>query len=169
MCTLFDTPAPPTIDTMRVSGFIKNRPVTILIDSGSFHNFVDIGLVKKLRGHLDIRHTFKKLQMGEWLQNVAQTIVKIQEFSCTTNPYAIPLGDCEVVLGVQWIRALGRILWDFDKVYMQFSKGSWTFCITTPGSSLTQIKDISALQMQKLLLQKSTIGAVLYHMDIEIS
>lgn len=100
---------------------------------------------------------------------LAQTIVKIQEFSCTTNVYAIPLGSCEVVLGVQWLRTLGPILWDFDKLYMQFSKRSWTFYITTPGSSLTQIENISALQMQKLLPQKSTVGAVLYHMDIEIS
>lgn len=99
---------------------------------------------------------------------LSQTIVKIQEFSCTTNLYAIPLSGCEVVLGVQWFQTLGPILWDFDKLNMQFSKRSWTFCITTPGSSLNQIENISALQMQKLLLQKSTVGAVLYHMDIEI-
>lgn len=53
---LFGTPAPATINTMRVTGFIKHCSVTILIDSGSSHNFVDMGLVKLLRGQVHTSH-----------------------------------------------------------------------------------------------------------------
>lgn len=42
-CALFGTPAPPSINIMKVSGFIKNCLVTSLIDSRSSHNFIDLG------------------------------------------------------------------------------------------------------------------------------
>lgn len=57
-CALFGTLTPPTIKTMKVTGFIKNCPVTVLIDYGSSHNFVDFGLVKRVKGNLDKTHTF---------------------------------------------------------------------------------------------------------------
>ena len=35
--------------------------------------------------------------------------------------FALPLGGCDVVLGSQWLPTLGPILWDFSKIWMQFS------------------------------------------------
>lgn len=57
-CALFGTPAPPTIQTIKVSCYIKNYHVTILIDSRSSHNFIDVGLVKRLKGFVDKGHVF---------------------------------------------------------------------------------------------------------------
>ena len=39
-------------------------------------------------------------------------------FSADLN--AFPLGDCELVLGTQWLRTLGLIQWDFLAMSMQF-------------------------------------------------
>jgi len=33
----------------------------------------------------------------------------------------VPLGSCEMILGIQWLSTLGPILWDFDKLKMQFN------------------------------------------------
>lgn len=60
-CALFGILAPSTINIVRVYGFIKNCPITILIYSRNSHNFVDIGLVKRLTGH-----TFN-IKIVEWL------------------------------------------------------------------------------------------------------
>lgn len=49
-----------------------------------------------------------------------------------------------------------------------FSKDSRTYCITRPGTFSHGIEDISALQMQKLLQQDCTMGAVLYHIKPEL-
>lgn len=35
--------------TIRIQGFIKNTPISILIDSGSTHNFVDENIAKRLQ------------------------------------------------------------------------------------------------------------------------
>lgn len=32
----------------------------------------------------------------------------------------IPLGDCDMVLGIQWLAELGPILWDFKRLWMEF-------------------------------------------------
>jgi hypothetical protein len=34
------------------------------------------------------------------------------------NLFVIPLDDFDMVLGVQWLRSLGSILWDFDCCHM---------------------------------------------------
>jgi len=33
----------------------------------------------------------------------------------------VPLGSCEMILGVQWLTILGPILWDFEKLIMEFT------------------------------------------------
>ena len=38
-----------------------------------------------------------------------------------TDAMVIPLESCEMILGIQWLSTLGPILWDFDKLEMQFS------------------------------------------------
>ncbi|CAB4314119.1 unnamed protein product [Prunus armeniaca] len=47
-CALYGTPAPLAIKTMKLTAVIKNCPVVVLLDSGSSHNFIDLGMVKKL-------------------------------------------------------------------------------------------------------------------------
>jgi hypothetical protein len=37
-----------------------------------------------------------------------------------TNFYVLPLDGFDVVLGVQWLRTLGPVLWDFDDLKMTF-------------------------------------------------
>jgi len=35
----------------------------------------------------------------------------------------VPLENCEMVLGIQWLASLRPILWDFEKLRMEFKKG----------------------------------------------
>ena len=38
----------------------------------------------------------------------------------STNVMLVSLGSCEMVLGVQWLASLDHILWDFEKLRMEF-------------------------------------------------
>ncbi|CAB4273670.1 unnamed protein product [Prunus armeniaca] len=110
-CALLGTPAPMSCQTMKVTGFIKNCPVIILFDSGSSHNFVDTALVKRLGWQLDATRSFNVMianggQLG--CKGVcSQALIKIQDYQCVTDLFAINLGGCDVVLGAQWLRTLG--------------------------------------------------------------
>jgi hypothetical protein len=50
--------------------------------------------------------------------------LRVQGHSITTDFYLSPLGGCDVVLGVELLRTLGPVLWDFFSLTMQFGQGS---------------------------------------------
>ena len=47
--------------------------------------------------------------------------ISIGDYNLNSNMFSFPLGGCGVVLGAQWLRTLGPILWDFAELWMQFS------------------------------------------------
>ncbi|KAI4370841.1 hypothetical protein MLD38_019144 [Melastoma candidum] len=83
------------VRTMHVKGLYKKRSLNVLIDSGSTHNFVDVGLVKG---------------MNLVVENV--------------DPIRVVVADgrrgCEMILGVTWLGQLGDIVWNFYSSTMKF-------------------------------------------------
>ncbi|GJZ37219.1 hypothetical protein Tco_0583410 [Tanacetum coccineum] len=79
--------------TMRVIGHFGKQKIHILIDPGSTHNFVDVFMAKNWMLH------------GE---------------KFTSDVMLLPLGGCEMVLGVQWLATLGDIMLNFTSLRMQF-------------------------------------------------
>lgn len=66
VCAVYGTHEPLSIRTMKIYGLTKNGLVVFIIDSSSSHNFVDVSLVKRLKGQLDTTHTFNvKIADGE--------------------------------------------------------------------------------------------------------
>jgi hypothetical protein len=115
----------PSPRTMRLWGRINFQGVIILIDSGSSHNFLDVAIISRL--------ALKVQQMDNIAVKVAngQVIhtegvckgVKLQMQGNTFNVdfYILPLGGCDMVLGIQWLQKLGPIIWDFSTLTMEFT------------------------------------------------
>jgi hypothetical protein len=64
-----------------------------------------------------------KVASGERLQSYGAckaTKVLVQGESCIMNCYALPLKGFDVILGVQWLKLLGPIMWDFAALTMAF-------------------------------------------------
>jgi hypothetical protein len=130
----------PSPKTMRIIGFLRYHRVTVLIDSGSTHNFVDVELVSLLGLQL-VQHKGVKVRVanGQLVPSPGKcqaVILKLQDFSFSAEFFVLPLAGCQVVLGVQWLRTLGPILWDFGKLTMQFS------FLTRPFSFRVCTKDL---------------------------
>ena len=49
----------------------------------------------------------------------------------TSDMFALPLGGCDIVLGVQWLRTFGPILWDFERLTMKFWHGNEQICLSS--------------------------------------
>ena len=110
---------------MQVKGFFKNLPLTILIDFGSTHNFIETRIAKqddcfvsplsKFKVMIDNRGT---LPCKGKCHNVC---ISIGDYNLHSNMFSFFLGRCDVVLGTQWLHTFGHILWDFSELWMQFS------------------------------------------------
>lgn len=110
--------------TIRVFGKLKNKNVTVLIDGGSTHNFIDQAIVSKFG--LPVTPD-KKLQVmvanREKIECVGQSralTITIQGLSITTDYYILSVAACQLVLGVQWLATLGPIEIDYKQLTMNF-------------------------------------------------
>ncbi|KAJ8753628.1 hypothetical protein K2173_025619 [Erythroxylum novogranatense] len=149
-------------ETMRVQGKLANRRVMVLIDSGSTHNFVSERFVRKVglqpikRGGMEV-----SVASGEKLVSSGkcnQIQLNLQEVPVFLDLYVLPLEGYDVVLGTQWLRTLGPIIWDFSKLLMKFvMKGQE---VILQGSTIPENQVISNCQMQGAMRHKK-IGYLL--------
>ena len=114
-----------SFQTMKVTGRVGLQPIHILIDSGSTHNFLDITTAKKLRCEL-LKIPPIRVAVGDGAQLSCQFVCRVFNFTLsdmehTTDIYIVPLGCCDMVLGIQWLATLGSILWNFAELTMEFS------------------------------------------------
>lgn len=109
---------------MRIKAQSGKNLIHILIDSGITHNFLDL-------------HTAKKL--GCKIQKICPLPVcvadgnevycdlsskafswKLQGQEFKSDMLLLPLGGCEMVLGIQWLSILGDIKCNFKDLKMEF-------------------------------------------------
>jgi hypothetical protein len=113
---------------MRIVGVLRNQQVIILIDLGSTHNFVDaklaevLGIVSTSRDAIKVR--IANSQIISSLGKNHDVTVKMQGNLFKMDLYILPLAGCGIVLGIQWLRLLGPILWDLDHLTMEFQYGN---------------------------------------------
>ncbi|XP_061968341.1 uncharacterized protein LOC133691764 [Populus nigra] len=110
--------------TLRVLGQLGNKKVTVLIDGGSTHNFIDQVVVTKFGIPINRSQRFQVMVANrEKITCTGQcqslTLI-IQGIAITANYYVLPVTACQVVLGVQWLETLGPIEMDFKKLTMSY-------------------------------------------------
>ena len=143
--------------TMRIRGNIKRKALTILIDSGSTHNFLD-PIVAKRTGCLIQTTNPLKVAVADGTKITSDAICRqltwnMQEKEFQADLRLIPLVGCNMVLGIQWLVELGPILWDFKNLRMEFMVKGRKFMLR--GATTSPIKLVSGKQIQKDLRQIS--------------
>ena len=145
----------PTHNTMRVKGHVLRQLLHILMDSGSTHNFLDIYTAKRLGCRL--RSTCPlQVSVAGGTKLVSQYMVKgfqwkIQGVVFETDVMLLPLGGCELVLGVQWLSTLGTISWNFQELTMKFAYGGQKVLLR--GTHQSELAWMSGKQMSKMVSQ----------------
>ncbi|GJY43081.1 reverse transcriptase [Tanacetum coccineum] len=114
-----------TFQTIRVKGQINNHPVNILIDCRSTHNCLDITIAKQIGCPVKESYPLQVLGAGgNYLtsHHVCKGLTwKLQGETFQVDMMLIPLGGCEMVLGVQWLATLEDIVCNFLKLRMEFN------------------------------------------------
>lgn len=140
---------------MRVAGIVKGHEVTILIDSGSTHNFIN-PKVAKIYGPLVEPTLELTVAVADGTRLCSKGLCRgfvwaMQGESFTANARVLTIGGCDMVLGVQWLSTLGPILWDFKNLKMQFNLQDKPF--TLVGNIHNKVEQASQKQMDKSLQQ----------------
>lgn len=99
-----------TPQTMKVKGFFKKYPFIILLDLRSMHNFIDPWVAKVANCYIHPINNFEvmvinrgKIACKGTCHNVK---LSMDHYTLKSDMYALPLGGCDIVLGVQWLKTL---------------------------------------------------------------
>lgn len=84
----------------------------------------DAAILSRLHLPIDPTVSFEvKVANGDTIMTKGSCLdvkVVMQGYNFVVDLNVLPLGDCELVLGTQWLRTLGLIQWDFLTMSMQF-------------------------------------------------
>jgi hypothetical protein len=108
--------------TLKLIGYIKNRKVIILVDSGSTHNFIHLYISKEFNCYIYVVNNFQimvanggSVKCGGCCENVW---LKIGQYHLKSHMFSIDMGYCEIVLGVKLLRTIIPILMNFKELTM---------------------------------------------------
>ncbi|GKC52905.1 putative mitochondrial protein [Tanacetum coccineum] len=103
----------PTFNTIRMKAVVAKHLLHLLMDTRSTHNFLDLFTAKKLGCKLTKTYPLQVIVAGE---NKMASHYKVYGFQWSMQGYQfktdvmlLPLGGCEMVLGIQWLSTLGNI------------------------------------------------------------
>ena len=98
-----------TLHTRNIEGYIKNKKVTMLIDSSSTHNFIFCRLVKLLNCFIYLAPKYQAMIVDGGTINCLGKFHSIKlimgKYLLDSLIIAIQMGGVDVVLGVQWIQS----------------------------------------------------------------
>ncbi|XP_027337502.1 uncharacterized protein LOC113851229 [Abrus precatorius] len=156
----------PAPEALRLLGLISKKQVTILVDGGSTHNFIQDCVAKFLNLPMQPTSTLKVMvgngSIIECHHFCPAVPVWIQGHSFDVDLHVLPISGADVVLGIQWLKLLGPIVTDYSNMTMRFIKEGRMIELKTDASSGPQ--DISAHQLKRIFQTNS--GAAYFHIQI---
>jgi len=100
--------------TLRIRGTVQGKCVSVLVDSGATHNFIDAQLVqrrgittKEFQGFSVLVPEDKTMQCTHY-----SLTMTMGNYSMTNHFFVVYVPDTNVVLVFQWLYALGRVTKD---------------------------------------------------------
>ena len=99
--------------------------VTVLIDSGSTHNFIHCKLAKDLNWFIYPAPQFQVMIADggtiNWSRKCHNSTLIMREYVLNSPLISIPMGSDDVVLGVQWLQWLAIVAFYFMELFKKFS------------------------------------------------
>ncbi|XP_073149101.1 uncharacterized protein [Henckelia pumila] len=111
--------------TLEMRARILGREVVAMVDSGASHNFVSRELIAELGLEVNMGVHFA-VCLGDGGRITCQGVckklcVELDQCDVTIEGYLFDLGGIDLILGVDWLRTLGDIMLNWQKMQMQFS------------------------------------------------
>lgn len=156
----------PSLETFRIYGTIKNARLTVLVDSGSTHNFLQPRIAQFLK--LPIQNTYPlQVMVGNDSmlacdQVCPETQVTIQGHPFVVSFHMLQISGADAVLGIDWLKCLGPVTTDYAECIMHFNHLGRD--ITLKADATLGPEPTSATQLKRLIQTGST--SALYQLHI---
>lgn len=138
--------------TIHLTGWVLGRLLSILIDSGSTHNFIQELVVVHLGYASESLASFKVfIGSDEHLvcSDVCRRVeINIQNTTLIKDLFVLPMGGANIVLGIQWLAKLGPVTTNHKELTMEFNIGDKQ--VHFQGEHLLAEAEISKSGLQKL-------------------
>ncbi|CAA7023067.1 unnamed protein product [Microthlaspi erraticum] len=110
--------------TTKLWGKIGSVEVVVMLDSGATHNFIDPVMQKKLQLK-PVRDKRQEILLGTGITVTGSGVCKDAEFNLQGVDYmadfiVLELGNVDIILGVQFLRTLGKCEVDWEEHVMSF-------------------------------------------------
>jgi hypothetical protein len=146
-----------TPQTLNIQGYIKNKKVTVLIDYGSTHYFINYKLAKDLDCCVYPAGEFQVMIANGGTINCpgkCRSIkLNMEEYFLDSPMISIQMGGVDVGLGVQWLQSLGIVAFDFQNIFMRFSSNRKEIELRVIQGKPSKV--ISSNSMENLLKKES--------------
>jgi len=142
-----------TMRTMRVISFVRKKPIHILIDSGSTNNFLYVQVAKRLGCKIEPMKPLR-VSVADGNTLAISSMVKkfswqLQQSTFNSNVMLLPLRGYDLVLGIEWLVTLRNIIFNFDKLVMEFSLKGKRHVLR--GFSSGGLKTVKKQQISKVI------------------
>jgi hypothetical protein len=135
---------------------VQGHRVTVLVDGGASHNFIDSSLVERKSISAESFGGFSVVIPGEntldCTRYVPQMTLNLGNYMLTDDFYVVKIPDTNVVLGVQWLYSLGRYSTNYQTMEMEF-QGQDGKRVDLRGMHTYPPKVITVKQMEAVMRQ----------------
>jgi hypothetical protein len=147
---------------MQLLVHIGNTTLVALLDSGSTHTFIKNEIAVQLG--LQVQpHSGMSVKVANDVKVISTGVCPKLQFCIEEHfdhtCYVLPSAGFDIVLGVQWLRSLGPILWNFDGLTMTIWRNGrtviWHGIGTTSAFCVEQSRDHELLPLYLLPLMIS--------------
>lgn len=142
--------------TIRLTGAVQGQQLSVLIDSGSTHNFIQDIVAHRLGLELHPLPEFHVyIGSGEYLicrGLCEQVTICVQEATIKQNLYVLTMEGANIVLGIQWLETLGVVKTNYKELTMEFELLGKT--IRIQGDSQVTETAISGKGLRRLVARQ---------------
>ena len=140
-------------DALQLRSRVANKAMLVLVDSGSSHSFVSSSFLNTV-GIQSVDAPPKKVKMANGQMLLSNKVVPHMKWWCqgqtlTADMRVLDLGDCDAILGYDWLKTRSPMLCQWDKKTIEFQENGHTVTLQGIQSVPQTISGISAASLVK--------------------
>lgn len=162
----------PRFHTFRMRGGVQGHRVTVLVDGGAPHNFIDASLVERKGITTEAFEGFSVIIPWEntldCTRYVPRMTLNLGNITITDDFFVVKVPDTNVVLGVQWLHSIGKYSTNYQTMEMEFQRQDGKRVVLR-GMNTYPPKVVTAKKMEAVMRHNDIAWIAEFHISIQKS